>query len=164
MENLEIIFTDFNKGKIDKLIYEELKLSTLKLKSSHFYDNISEKDLDFSEVKNIEEVLSPKGTGNIFLEELKLGILLKNVVIVFSFDEQYGDIVFNFPKNEILTDETHDHKLRLKQLVYFLVNLKKNYDIPKIIIGYEPATDKDTLLIEINKVANYDEEIEKILS
>ncbi|MEW4284579.1 hypothetical protein Q0N35_12970 [Priestia koreensis] len=47
MENLEIIFTDFNKGKIDKLIYEELKLSTLKLKSSHFYDNISEKDLDF---------------------------------------------------------------------------------------------------------------------
>ncbi|MEW4284578.1 hypothetical protein Q0N35_12965 [Priestia koreensis] len=115
-------------------------------------------------MKNIEEVLSPKGTGNIFLEELKLGILLKNVVIVFSVDEQYGDIVFNFPKNEILTDETHDHKLRLKQLVYFLVNLKKNYDIPKIIIGYEPATDKDTLLIEINKVANYDEEIEKILS
>lgn len=165
MENLEIILTDFNKRKINKLIYEELKLSTLKLKSSHFYDNISEKDLDFSQVKNIEEILSPKGTGNIFLEELQLGISLKNVVIVFSFDEQYGDIVFNFPENEILKDERHDNKLRLKKLVHFLVNLKKNYDIPKVIIGYEPATDEDTLLIEINnKVTNYDKEIEKILS
>ncbi|MFZ7945032.1 MULTISPECIES: hypothetical protein [Bacillaceae] len=165
MENLEIIFTDFNKREIDKLIYDELKLSTLKQKSSHFYDNISEKDLDFSQVKNIEEILSPKGTGNILLEELQLGILLKNVVIVFSFDEQYGDIVFNFPEKEILKDGRNDNKLRLKKLVHFLVNLKKNYDIPKIIIGYEPATDEDTMLIEINNnVTNYDKEIEKIIS
>ncbi|PEF22746.1 hypothetical protein [Bacillus pseudomycoides] len=165
MENLEIILTDFNKRKIDKLIYGELKLSTLKLKPSHFYNNISEKDLDFSQVKNIKEILSPKGTGNIFLEELKLGISLKNVVIAFSFDEQYGDIVFNFPENEILKDERNDNKLRLKKLVHFLVDFKKNYDIPKIIIGYEPATDEDTLLIEINNiVTNYDKKIEKILS
>ncbi|HHW35776.1 MAG TPA: hypothetical protein GXX18_00495 [Bacillales bacterium] len=165
MENLEIILTDFNKRKIDKLIYDELKLSTLKVKSSHFYDNISEKDLNFSQVKNIEEILTPKGTGNIFLEELQLGISLKDVVIVFSFDEQYGDIVFNFPENEILKDEMNDNKLRLKRLVHFLVILKKKYEIPKVIIGYEPATDEDTLLIEINnKVTNYDKEIEKILS
>ncbi|MBD5798807.1 hypothetical protein BHU24_23685, partial [Bacillus pseudomycoides] len=129
------------------------------------YNNTSEKDLDFSQVKNIKEILSPKGTGNIFLEELKLGISLKNVVIVFSFDEQYGDIVFNFPENEILKDERNDNKLRLKKLVHFLVDLKKNYDIPKVIIGYEPATDEDTLLIEINNiVTNYDKKIEKILS
>lgn len=165
MESLEIILTDFNKRKINKLIYEELKLSTLKLKSSHFYDNISGKDLNFSQVKNIEEILSPKGTGNMFLEELKLGISLKNVVIVVSFDEKDGDIVFNFPENEVLKDERNDNKLRLKKLVDYLVNLKENYDIPKIRIGYEPATDEDTLLVEINnKVTNYDKEIEKILS
>lgn len=75
-------------------------------------------------MKNIKEILSPKGTGNIFLE-LQLGISLKNVVIVFSFDEQYGDIVFNFPENEILKDERHDNKLRLKKLIHFLVILKK---------------------------------------
>ena len=39
---------------------------------------------------------------------------IKNVVIVFSFDEQDGDIVFNFPENEILKDERNDNKLRLK--------------------------------------------------
>ncbi|EEM04892.1 hypothetical protein bmyco0002_26900 [Bacillus pseudomycoides] len=43
--------------------------------------------------------------------------------------------------------------------------MKKNYDIPKVIIGYEPITDEDTLLIEINNiVTNYDKKIEKILS
>lgn len=50
---------------------------------------------------------------------------IKNVVIVFSFDEQDGDIVFNFPENEILKDERNDNKLRLKKLVHYLVNLKK---------------------------------------
>ncbi|MBN6890100.1 maltose-binding protein MalE [Cytobacillus horneckiae] len=165
MENIEIILTDFNKREIDKLIYNELKLSTLKLRTSHFYDNISEKDLDFFQVNSIEKILSPKGTGNILLEELQLGISLKNVLIVFSFDEQYGDIVFNFPENEILKEERNDNKERLKKLVLFLADLKRNYDIPKIIIGYEPATDEDTLLIEINNsVTDYDKDIEKIVS
>ncbi|HDR8172602.1 TPA: hypothetical protein QC096_003834 [Bacillus thuringiensis] len=165
MENLEIILSDFNKRSIDKLIYDELKLTTLKLKSSHFYDNILEKDLDFSQVKKMEEILTPIGTGNVCLEELQLGISLKNVVIVFSFDEQDGDIVFNFPENEILKDERNDNKLRLKKLVHYLVNLKKEYDIQKVTIGYEPATDEDTLLIEINdKVKNYDKKIEGIFS
>ncbi|MCM3181258.1 hypothetical protein AB1L05_14060 [Cytobacillus horneckiae] len=165
MENIEIILTDFNKREIDKLIYNELKLSTLKLRTSHFYDNISEKDLDFFQVNSIEKILSPKGTGNILLEELQLGISLKNVLIVFSFDEQYGDIVFNFPENEILKEEKNDNKERLKKLVLFLADLKRNYDIPKIIIGYEPATDEDTLLIEINNsVTDYDKDIEKIVS
>ncbi|MEW9677803.1 hypothetical protein ABRT01_16830 [Lentibacillus sp. L22] len=157
MENLEIILSDFSKGRINKLIDEELKLSTLRSRSSHFYDNVSEKDLDFSHVNNMEETLSPKGTGNIFLEELQLGISLKNVLIVFSFDEHNGDIVFNFPENELSMDEGNDNRLRLKKLVHFLVNLRKNYDIPKVVIGYEPAADEDTLLIKINNtVTIYD--------
>ncbi|TQR18462.1 hypothetical protein [Psychrobacillus soli] len=163
MENLEIILTDINKRKVNNLIYNELKLSTLKVKSSHFYDNILKKDMGFAQVKNLEEILSPKGTGNIFLEELELGISLKNVVIVFSFDEEYGDIVFNFPESEILKDNMHENKISLKKLLEYLVNLKKNYDIPSVIIGYEPA-DEDTLIIEINNtIANYEKEIDKII-
>ncbi len=165
MENLEIILTDFNKRKIDKLIYEELKLPTLKISSSHFYNNILEKDLTFSQVGNIEEVLAPKGTGNILLEELQLGILINNVLIVFSFDEQDGDILFNFSESEILKNDMDDNKLRLEKLVHFLVILQEKYEIPKVIIGNEPANDEDSLLMEINsRTNNYDKEIEKILS
>ncbi|MEI5908940.1 hypothetical protein WAK64_17980 [Bacillus spongiae] len=164
MENLEVLFMDFNKRDIDRLVYEELKFSTLKVNSSHFYDYNIKKDIGFSQVKNIERTLSPKGTGNIFLEELHLGILLKDIVVVFSFDKQLGDIVFNFPENQLLTNERHKNKIRLKKLVHYLVNLKKNFDIPKVIIGYEPATDEDTLLIEINDTTtNYENEIDKIL-
>jgi hypothetical protein len=36
MENLEIILLDFRKEEIETLIHEELKLSTLNIKSSHF--------------------------------------------------------------------------------------------------------------------------------
>lgn len=165
MENIEIILIDFSKEKIDKLIYEELKLPVLKEKSSYFYDNSLAMDLNFSQVKSIKEVLSPKGTGNIFLEELKIGISLKDILVIMSFDENYGDVVFSFPENEVLTDEKSESKFRLKSLIDFLINLKEDYDIPKVIIGYEPATDEDTLLIEIrDEEVDYEKEIEKILS
>ena len=50
----------------------------------------------------MEEILTPKEHRKCMFRKLQLGISLKNVVIVFSFDEQDGDIVFNFPENEIL--------------------------------------------------------------
>lgn len=96
---------------------------------------------------------------------MQLGILINNVLIVFSFDEQDGDILFNFPESEILKNNMDDNKLRLEKLVHFLVILQEKYEIPKVIIGYEPANDEDSLLMEINsRTNNYDKEIEKILS
>lgn len=165
MENLEIVLLDFKKEELETLIHEELKLSTLNIKSSHFYDLNLGKDIEFSQVKNMKEVLSPKGTGNIVLEQLQLGITLKNVVIVFSFDEEYGDIVFNFPESEIFVGDKKEIKLRFEQLVNYLVKLKIEYDISKVIIGYEPADDEDTMLMELSDNAlNLEKVLEKILS
>ena len=165
MENLEIILSDFSKDKIDKLVYEELKLSTLTVKSSHFYDNKLVKDIEFPQVKNLKDVLSPKGTGNIFIEELHLGISLKNVVIVFSFNEKCGDVVFNFPVTDVLNDKSRQNKIRFKELVNYLFNLRLKFDVSKVLLGYEPADDEDTLLIEINnnKINFFDKEIEKLI-
>ncbi|WP_040340206.1 hypothetical protein [Fictibacillus macauensis] len=164
MENIEIILSEFNKNLINQFFYDELKISKFKLKSSHFFDSLSEKDLYFSQVENIEKILTPKGTGNILLEEFQLGISLKDVLIVLSFDEQDGDIVLNFPESELFKYERNNNQTRWKKLVRFLVSLREKYDIPKIVIGYEPATDEDTLLIEIdNEVTFYDTEIEKFI-
>ncbi|BBW96534.1 hypothetical protein ACPVTF_07640 [Geobacillus icigianus] len=150
MENLEIILSDFKKEKLETLIYDELKLTKLNIQSSHFYDSNLQRDIQFSEVKNIKELLSPQGTGNVVLEQLQLGISLKNVVIVFSFDEEYGDIVFNFPESEIFVDDKNEVKLKFAKLVDYLMNLKIKYAISKVIIGYEPAYDEDTMLIEFD--------------
>ncbi|OQP09873.1 hypothetical protein B1691_08260 [Geobacillus sp. 47C-IIb] len=81
MENVEIILSDFKKEKLEALIYEKLQLTKLRIQSSHFYDPNLQRDIEFSEVKNIKELLSPKGTGHVVLEQLPLGISLKNVVI-----------------------------------------------------------------------------------
>lgn len=123
-------------------------MTKLHIQSSHFYDPNLQRDIEFSEVKNIKELLSPKGTGHVVLEQLPLGISLKNVVIVFSFDEEYGDIVFNFPESELFVADKDEVKLRFTKLVDYLMNLKMKYDISKVIIGYEPAYDEDTMLIE----------------
>ncbi|GKV54999.1 hypothetical protein NCCP2222_09460 [Sporosarcina sp. NCCP-2222] len=165
MENLEIILTDFNKKDINKLVYDEFNLASLKIISSHFYDRKLKKDLVFSRVKDVEEILSPTGTGNVLIEELQLGIPLKDIMIVFSFNELKGDIVLNFPANEIVNRYEEDGELKIKILIHYLFALKKGFNIPKIVLGYEPATDEDCVLIEIgNDDSNYDQEIRKLLN
>lgn len=164
MENLEIVLEDINKNDIDKLVYEGLELSTLKIKHSNFYDNDSKTDIEFSQVKSVKEVLSPKGTGNIVVEDIQVGVLLKNVVIIFSFDKQFGDVVLNFPEKEIFNGERKEKIKRLKKIIGALLELKSIYDIKNIILGYEPATDEDMKLIDdVNKNSNYDKIIEKII-
>lgn len=103
MEKLEIVLLDFKKRYVNDFIQDELKLSTLRIKSSHFYDNLCKKDLKFDEVKDLKEILSPKGTGHVFLESLDLGVSIKEVIVVFSFDEVVGNIVFNFLQEELFT-------------------------------------------------------------
>lgn len=165
MENMEIILSDFDKKLLSNLIYKELDLLNLNVTSSHFYDNDSEKDITFSEVKNIEQVLSPKGTGNIVVQKLVLGITLKDIVLVLSFDEEVGDIVLNFTENRLFQNEKEQDKENMRKLASYLRKLKEFYSIPNIFIGYEPATDEDTLLMEIAN--NRDEnhyEIEKVFN
>ena len=43
-----------------------------------------------------ENYYKNNGTGNIFVRELFLGSKIYNVLIVISFDEEFGDIVLNF--------------------------------------------------------------------
>ncbi|MBA4602109.1 hypothetical protein [Thermoactinomyces mirandus] len=150
MDNIEIVIKDFRKENINSFIYEELRLPALTIKSSHFYDHQSERDLEFAQVKNMKKILSPKGTGYVVLEKILMGIELHNVVMVFSFDEENGDIVINFPENEIFTGGVKEIKLKVKKILDDLIKLRNRYEIGKIIIGYEPAEDQDTKLIELN--------------
>ncbi|MEV2910094.1 hypothetical protein ABNC86_20680 [Paenibacillus larvae] len=150
MENLEIILVDFRKEKLDQLLFEELQINIAKVKASHFYDKKTEKDIEFHKVKSVKSLLSPVGTGNILLSQLKLGCTIKEILIVFSFDEENGDIVFNFPESAIFTGEKTKMKSNCKKLLKYFVGLKHKFDISKVKIGYEPATDDDTCLIELN--------------
>lgn len=149
VENIEIILFDFEKIDLPNLIYKEFNLLNKKIVSSHFYDSVLGKDVSFSEVKDIKQILSSRGTGNLVLNELELGVPVEDIVLVLSFDEKVGDIVLNFPEHFLFpTKQTHD-KANLKEVANYLMKLQSTYSMSKAIIGYEPATDEDSRLIEI---------------
>src|SRR5699024_7318089 len=148
VKNIEIILYDFEKIDLPNLIYKEFNLLNKKIVSSHFYDSMG-KDVSFSEVKDIKQILSPRGTGNLVLNELELGVPVEDIVLVLSFDEKVGDIVLNFLEQFLLpTKRTHD-KGNVKEVANDLMELQSTYSMSKAIIGYGPATDEDSRLIEI---------------
>lgn len=151
MENLEIILEDFRKDELDKLVSGELKINSSEIRSSHFFDNNSGTDIEFHQIKSLWEVLSPIGTGNVFLSQMEIGCSLKDVMIIFSFDKEFGDITINFSENELYEGKSSDVRQKAQKLLESLVVLKDKFNIPKIRIGFEPATDDDTCLVEIGQ-------------
>lgn len=164
MENFEIILEDFGKHELDKFVFGELKINSSEVKSSHFFDNSRQEDVEFHQIKSIEEVLSPVGTGNVFLKQIEIGYDLKDVLIIFSFDNDFGDITFNFSESEIFEGESSEIRLKAMKTVESLVRLKEKYDISKIKLGFEPAIDDDSCLVEIGTEAvDLERTVEKIL-
>lgn len=151
MESLEIILIDFNKNSLDRFIKNDLNIQVDRIKSSHFYNNRSERDIEFQQIESLEEILSPKGTGNILLSQLNLAHTFNDVMIVFSFDEESGDIVINFPEEELFSGENSEATLKAQKLMEYVLDIMKKYDVEKVRIGYEPSMDDDTCLVEIDK-------------
>ncbi|WIV19804.1 hypothetical protein QPK24_03425 [Paenibacillus polygoni] len=165
LENVEIILEDFRKDELDKLISDELNIDLVEVKSSHFFDNKSGADIEFHQIKSFKDVLSPIGTGNVFLKQMEIGCSLKDVLIIFSFDEEIGDITFNFSENELYEGKSSDVRLNVKKILETLVDLKDKFNIPNIRIGFEPASDDDTCLVKIGQeVVDFESAVERILS
>ncbi|QKS60303.1 hypothetical protein HUB98_21915 [Paenibacillus barcinonensis] len=164
VESLEIILLDFKKSNLDQFIKKDLSIQTNQIRSSHFYDNSRGKDTEFQDITSFEEILSPKGTGNLFLSDLNLGHNFIDVMIVFSFDEQYGDITMNFPEEELYSGEKSETALKAEGLIRYIFDMMDKYEIKKVRVGYEPATDDDTCLVEINKeTKNFNDIVTKLL-
>ncbi len=164
MDNLEIILEDFRKDELDKLVFDVLKINLLQVKSSHFFDNGCGKDIELHQINSFRDVLSPVGTGNVFLNQIDIGCSLKEVMLIFSFDEDSGDITFNFSEGELLEGESYEVRMKVKKLVSSLIGLKDKFDIAKIRIGSEPATDDDSCLVVIDQdVVDLESVVEQIL-
>lgn len=151
MEHMEIILVNVNKSSIDGLVFEELRLRDAQVSGSHFYDNKIQTDVKLEQIDSLSEVLSPKGTGNIVVDCLMLGTQVNSIVIVFSFDKVTGDVVFNFPETEIFLDDLDNARTSFRLLLLYLLRLKERFEIPKIVIGFEPAIDVDCCLLEIGE-------------
>lgn len=56
MEFLEIVL-DLKTVHLDSIIFKEFKLTADKIKTSHFYDHIEEKDKEFHEIVSFPNYL-----------------------------------------------------------------------------------------------------------
>ncbi len=165
MENIEIILVDIEKDRLDKFVTDRLITESSTIKSSHFYDTNLEKDLELHELDSISSVLSPKGTGNIVFNKLELGMNLYNVVTIFSFDEIYGDVEFNFTEDQFIYSDASSLREQVGTLLEYLLILKKEFNIPVIRVGFEPASDDDMLICELNdKTVDLEDVISKLMN
>jgi len=150
LENMEFLLVNFPKENIEKFLFDELKINDAKVKTSYFFDKESGEDIEFSKIKSLYKILSPNGTGNIVLDQLRVGVPIADVVLALSFDEERGDVVFNFPEKELLTGDKNSSELKAKAVLEYLANIREKFGVEKIRIGYEPAADDDTCLYELS--------------
>jgi hypothetical protein len=165
MENIEVILLDIKKDRLDKFVADRLITESSEIKSSHFFDTNLEKDLELHELDSIRSVLSPRGTGNIVFNKLNLGMNLHNVVTVFSFDEICGDVEFNFTEDQFIFSDASCLREQVETLLEYLSILKKEFKIPVIRVGFEPASDDSMLICELNnKTVDLDDVISKLMN
>lgn len=155
MENVELIFQGIHIDDLEKLIFQELSIQPDKIKSSHFYDNLNKKDLEFNNIVSLREYYLNPGTGNILLEELKIGnMILSDVIIIISFNKQWGDVVINFSATEVENDCNCIDKNKLSEMIKKIKIVYRKISFKKILLGYEPGYDEDMLIYSIDKYGN----------
>jgi hypothetical protein len=150
VDNLEIIFKNFPRESLDKFVNTELLNPQNKIRSSNFFDNINKKSLELEDISSVSNILIPIGSGSISFSDFNFGTHLENPVVTLSFDESLGDIVINFEIKTFLSKKEPDIINKCRKIIETALQFKKKYSIPIILIGFEPAEDKDTCLLHID--------------
>ncbi len=148
-ENIEVILINVPKELVDIILSFELKITNDNANNSHFYDINKKEDLEFNQVGSFQDLFTCSNTGYIHLNQIKLGTLINDVMVIVSFDESHGDIVFNFSERELFQENKIENKKKCLEIVKYLVQLMNKYSINQIRLGYESAYDEDCILAYI---------------
>lgn len=151
MENFEIVLKGFPKKKLNAFIHNEVQSQSSFIIRSLFYDNNLKKDKEFREIKSLESILSPHGSGSIFFSQFYFDVLLKEVLLLFSFAKNDGDIEINVPEKTFFCGASNEIADKCTLLVKQVLKIKTKYEIPEILIGLEPAVDADMCVLAIKE-------------
>ncbi|MNW54278.1 hypothetical protein D3C74_318720 [compost metagenome] len=66
-----------------------------------------------------------------FLNQIDIGCSLKDVMVIFSFDKETGDITFNFSENELFEGKSSEVRIKTMHIVKSILGHKAKYNIPK---------------------------------
>ncbi|SFX73916.1 hypothetical protein SAMN04487866_12126 [Thermoactinomyces sp. DSM 45891] len=158
MEYVEIILVDFPRELLDQLVCDVFKISTSSVKSSNFHDNQTGKSIDYAELDSIERILRPKGSGTIFLSEFTLGVTMINTLVLFSFDGIKGEVLIHVEENEFYMNE-----YEYRKLLTTLFKIRSTFHLERIRIGFEPATDDDMCVLDIDCNSDMEQSVAQLL-
>lgn len=149
MDYIEIVLINIDKKYLSKIIRNNFKFEINDIISSHFFDKKHNKDIEYQGINTLEDCFWDSGTGNLFLEKVKMGIELEKALILFNFDEEVGDITINLCESQFISNKSSNLYEKIEKLFQTLYELQKKYTIDKIVVGYEPVTDDDMKMAEL---------------
>ncbi len=163
MNYLEIILKNVKKYYLDQIIGRYIQYNVLDIISSHFYDKRKQKDIEYSDIENLQTYFNESGTCNIYLKKVQMGMELNEVLILVGYDGDKGDITLSFLEEQFRQMEKSRLKSNFCMFIQKLVELSKCCEIDEIILGYEPAEDDDMKIMEISKeqITNFNEDIHR---
>lgn len=147
MEHIEIVLKDIKLNRLENVFYENIIFNEKDVMSSHFFTK--GKDVEYQNIRSLKEYFQTPGTCNIYLKKITMGTVLENVLILIVCDGTYADITVNFGEECLEVCDVQKNAVRL--LLELLVQISKEGDVGKIVVGYEPAEDDDMKILEINQ-------------
>ena len=99
MEHIEIILKDVKLNQLKKIFYINIIFIFKNIISSHFFDK--GQDVGYQNIKSLEEYFQIPSTCNIYLKKVKIGIELKNVLIIIACDDVYADVTISVNKEDL---------------------------------------------------------------
>lgn len=149
MEYIEIVLEDVQPQFVKEIISRHLKFHVSDIISSHFWIPGREKICEYTDISDWDTFSFGKGNGDIFIAKLDIGMQFENVVMLISPNMSSVDVTINFEEKQLYAMSTNEAEANFKNLFFKLMELRKTFNIDNIIIGYEPAEDRDMRIIEI---------------
>lgn len=144
MEYMEMIFQHVPWGEVGRLVREELRPRPVQVLSSRFYDPKTGKELEYEDA-DWDACISHRGTGHIFLKALDVGMTLERALILVSRDGKWGEVTVHVEQTQF----SRRKRGKLRELLLRLEEIRRRRDAGRVLLGYEPAEDRDMTILEL---------------
>lgn len=149
MEYIEIILEDVQPKYFPEILGGRLQFHASDIISSHFFDSRRGVTLEYTDIADWDALFRAGGTGDIFLSKINIGMELRQAVVLISCRSPRGDITINVDETQFRASDMRSAEKNYKELFLSLDKLGKDCEISHIVIGYEPAEDRDMRIIEL---------------
>lgn len=152
MENAEIIIKNVMPLQMEELLKAFVTFERKDIISSHFFDQLTQSDLEYREINDLNQYCATQGSATISLKKVNIGAILNDVVILLCCDGDSCDVIINFSEKQFF-DMTFEKMFQIcLSIIQQLVAICRCGYGNGVVIGYEPANDDEMKIIEISKI------------